>query len=70
MHWSIQNTFFEALKHRRYDKWKLKDITIWQGGQEMDDEAMHALARSIPSVTSFFGHGHLMGEQSEPPAPP
>jgi len=63
----IQRTFFEALQHRRYDKWKLKDITIWQGGQEMDWESMRALARSIPSVMSFFGNGHMMFEPSETP---
>ncbi|KAF8910581.1 hypothetical protein CPB84DRAFT_1764057 [Gymnopilus junonius] len=58
-HGGLGHTFLQELKQRSYANWKLKDISIWQGGQEVDDDTMLALARSIPSLSSFFGTGHM-----------
>jgi hypothetical protein len=32
----------------------LKDLSIWQGGAEVDMDAMRLLGASIPSLESFF----------------
>ncbi|KAF8150080.1 hypothetical protein B0H34DRAFT_666642 [Crassisporium funariophilum] len=53
------DTFVQEMHTRSYTNWKLKDITIWQGGEEVDGDIMLALARSIPSVQSFYGNGHM-----------
>ncbi|KAJ3503470.1 hypothetical protein NLJ89_g8416 [Agrocybe chaxingu] len=66
----IAETFLQDLQGRWYTKWKLKDITIWQGGQEIDEDIMHALARSIPSIDSFFGNGHMHREDPSTSALP
>jgi hypothetical protein len=58
-HGGLGYAFFQDLKQRSYTNWKLKDVSIWQGGQEVDGDTMLALARSIPSVNSFFATGHM-----------
>jgi hypothetical protein len=55
----LQHAFFEDLKGHSYPHWKLQDISIWQGGQEIDHDAMLVFAHNIPSVTSFFLSGHM-----------
>ncbi|KIM39915.1 hypothetical protein M413DRAFT_187510 [Hebeloma cylindrosporum] len=55
----LGHAFFEDLKGRSYPHWKLRDISIWQGGQEIEHDAMLAFARNIPSVTSLFLRGHM-----------
>ncbi|KAH9481255.1 hypothetical protein JR316_0005777 [Psilocybe cubensis] len=48
------------LRGRRYEYWKVEDISIWhlEGHQRMVD-TLYALARSVPSLRSFFGNGHM-----------
>ncbi|KDR76018.1 hypothetical protein GALMADRAFT_247234 [Galerina marginata CBS 339.88] len=55
----LGHAFLQDLNQRSYTNWKLKDISIWQGGSEMDRDTMLALARTIPSVNSFFEQGHM-----------
>ncbi|KAF8905034.1 hypothetical protein CPB84DRAFT_1772236 [Gymnopilus junonius] len=43
-----------------YTNWKLKDISIWRDSNKSDSGIMLALARSIPSINSFFGRGHML----------
>ncbi|KAF9478306.1 hypothetical protein BDN70DRAFT_789897, partial [Pholiota conissans] len=45
--------FTEQLKTRSYDRWKLKDLAVWQSGSEVDLDAMHSLATTIPSLETF-----------------
>ncbi|KAH6913367.1 hypothetical protein BKA70DRAFT_1558715 [Coprinopsis sp. MPI-PUGE-AT-0042] len=47
-----------GMRTRSYPDWKLWDLTIFQGGNELDNDTMHACARSIPSVKSFWGQGY------------
>ncbi|KAH9484101.1 hypothetical protein JR316_0003581 [Psilocybe cubensis] len=55
----IGQNFFHELQQRRYMDWKLKDLSISQGGHDVDRETLEAIANSIPSVSSFFGRGHM-----------
>lgn len=55
---TFQRLFVQELKNRSYVEWKLKDVSLCYGDREVDPETMRALARSIPSVSSFFGRGH------------
>ncbi|PPQ69190.1 hypothetical protein CVT25_006968 [Psilocybe cyanescens] len=50
----------EQLQGQCYEHWKLQDISIWhlEGHQRMVDTLL-ALARSVPSLRSFFGNGHM-----------
>ncbi|EDR10069.1 uncharacterized protein LACBIDRAFT_318019 [Laccaria bicolor S238N-H82] len=54
---SLENLRNE-IQTRRFTEWKIEDLTIWQGGAEIDGDTMKALAKSIPSVNSFWGTGH------------
>ncbi|KDR76123.1 hypothetical protein GALMADRAFT_210803 [Galerina marginata CBS 339.88] len=52
--------FFEALKRRSYADWKLKDLSIRPGyRRKANHNTMLAFGRSIPSLSSFFGDGHM-----------
>ncbi|KAF8972181.1 hypothetical protein BDZ97DRAFT_1016160 [Flammula alnicola] len=51
--------FPQELKQRTYKDWKLRDLSVWQGGAEVGSDVMFALAGSIPSLQSFFEHGHM-----------
>ncbi|KAF8808679.1 hypothetical protein BYT27DRAFT_7188646 [Phlegmacium glaucopus] len=62
---ALIDTFCQDLSKRSYINWKLKDITIWQNGQEADSDTMLAIARSIPSLTSFFSNGHMHLHQGQ-----
>ena len=46
------------MSQRTYANWKLEDLSIWQGGNQLDFEMMHVLGNCIPSLTSFWGQGH------------
>ncbi|KAF6754422.1 hypothetical protein DFP72DRAFT_812560 [Ephemerocybe angulata] len=48
----------EDMKTRKYDTWNLWDLSIWQGGSELDGQTMLAIASSIPSLGSFWENGH------------
>ncbi|PPQ81012.1 hypothetical protein CVT25_014520 [Psilocybe cyanescens] len=55
-------TFLRELQTRSYSDWKLEDLSIMQNKnrtQEVDHDIMLAFARSIPSLFSFFGNGHM-----------
>ncbi|KAH9481253.1 hypothetical protein JR316_0005775 [Psilocybe cubensis] len=54
--------FVNKLGDRCYNGWKLADISLCYGEREVDSRTMRALARSIPSVRSFFGRGHMRFE--------
>jgi hypothetical protein len=54
----FQENFRNEIQTRRFTEWKIEDLTIWQGGAEIDGDTMKALARGIPSVNSFWGTGH------------
>ncbi|KDR76144.1 hypothetical protein GALMADRAFT_462847 [Galerina marginata CBS 339.88] len=54
--------FFGALRDRSYASWRLEDLSIWQlrwGRYKANHDFMMAFPRSIPSLCSFFGNGHM-----------
>ncbi|KAF7327665.1 hypothetical protein MKEN_00345900 [Mycena kentingensis (nom. inval.)] len=56
--------FFSTLRESEACRsWKLHDIGIWQGGQEIPSTAMKELAQCIPAVQSFWGNGHMFGDE-------
>ncbi|KAK0193862.1 hypothetical protein F5146DRAFT_406631 [Armillaria mellea] len=54
-----QQSFDDIVKDLSFPTWKLYDLGIWCGGSVFDGESMRLLARTIPSVGSFWGHGHM-----------
>lgn len=54
-----QQSFDDILKDRSFPSWKLHDLGIWSGGSPFNGESMQLLARTIPSIRSFWGHGHM-----------
>lgn len=53
------------MQTRCFVTWKLRDIDIWQNGSELDNITMHLIAKSIPSVHSFWGTGHMGKENTK-----
>lgn len=60
-----QHDFEEQMQTRCFVTWKLRDIDIWQNGSELDNITMHLIAKSIPSVHSFWGTGHMGKENTK-----
>ncbi|KAJ6576574.1 hypothetical protein DFH09DRAFT_363785 [Mycena vulgaris] len=54
--------FFTGMHTHSFMSWKLRDIGVWQGGSEVPSSTMRLLADCIPSVQSFWGNGHMLGE--------
>ncbi|KAJ7475919.1 hypothetical protein FB451DRAFT_1463052 [Mycena latifolia] len=54
--------FFTKMQTHSFMSWKLRDIGVWQGGSEVPSDTMRLLANCIPSVQSFWGNGHMLGE--------
>ncbi|KAJ7274317.1 hypothetical protein B0H12DRAFT_1176056 [Mycena haematopus] len=54
--------FFAEMQTHSFKSWKLRDIGVWQGGSEVPSSTMRCLADCIPSVRSFWGNGHMVGE--------
>ncbi|KAK0479997.1 hypothetical protein IW261DRAFT_104473 [Armillaria novae-zelandiae] len=54
-----QQPFDDILKDRSFPSWQLHDVGIWCGGSPFNGESMQLLARTIPSIRSFWGHGHM-----------
>jgi hypothetical protein len=46
----IQDLLRNDMKSRRYDNWKLVNLSIWQAGSELDEGTILAILCSIPSV--------------------
>ncbi|KAJ6576571.1 hypothetical protein DFH09DRAFT_1311239 [Mycena vulgaris] len=53
---------FTGMHTHSFMSWKLRDIGVWQGGSEVPSGTMRLLADCIPSVQSFWGNGHMLGE--------
>ncbi|KAF9004076.1 hypothetical protein BDQ17DRAFT_1355494 [Cyathus striatus] len=57
-HTGSMESFIADMEDRKYENWKLYDIGLWQSGNGMNHAGyMTSLARSIPSVKSFWGTG-------------
>jgi hypothetical protein len=52
-------TLEDDLGTRNFNAWKLNDIGLWRAGSPVDTGLMQAFAQHIPSITSFWGHGHM-----------
>ncbi|KAH9481268.1 hypothetical protein JR316_0005790 [Psilocybe cubensis] len=55
-------TFLRELQTRSYPDWKLEDLSVMQNKfrlREVNHDTMMAFSRSIPSLFSFFGNGHI-----------
>ncbi len=50
----------EALAARKYDKWKVEDLSLWQGGAEVSMDAMRRFKVAIPGIDSFFERGNML----------
>ncbi|KAJ7928957.1 hypothetical protein B0H13DRAFT_2652864 [Mycena leptocephala] len=61
-HRAATELFFTEMQTHSYKSWKLRDIGIWQGGAEVPSGTMRHLANCIPSIRSFWGNGHMLGE--------
>jgi len=61
-HRAATELFFTGMQTHSFTSWKLRDIGIWQGGSEVPSNTMRLLANCIPSVRSFWGNGHMLGE--------
>ncbi|KAJ7714966.1 hypothetical protein DFH07DRAFT_369130 [Mycena maculata] len=61
-HRAATEVFFTGMQTHSFAGWKLHDIGVWQGGSEVPSGTMHLLAKCIPSVQSFWGNGHMLGE--------
>ncbi|KAF7336687.1 hypothetical protein MVEN_02103700 [Mycena venus] len=55
--------FFTGMQTHSFKSWKLRDIGVWQGGSEVPSSTMRLLANCFPSVRSFWGNGHMLGER-------
>ncbi|KAJ6513172.1 hypothetical protein C8R45DRAFT_962693 [Mycena sanguinolenta] len=54
--------FFAEMQTHSFVSWRLRDIGVWQGGSEIPSGIMKLLATCIPSVQSFWGNGHMLGD--------
>ncbi|KAJ7707625.1 hypothetical protein B0H17DRAFT_1033298 [Mycena rosella] len=61
-HRAATELFFTGMQTHSFMSWKLRDIGVWQGGSEVPSGTMRLLAYCIPSVQSFWGNGHMLGE--------
>ncbi|KAJ6494899.1 hypothetical protein C8R47DRAFT_1117742 [Mycena vitilis] len=61
-HRAATEVFFTGMQTHSFMSWRLRDIGVWQGGSEVPSGTMHLLAKCIPSVQSFWGNGHMLGE--------
>ncbi|KAJ7455376.1 hypothetical protein B0H11DRAFT_2067855 [Mycena galericulata] len=61
-HRAATELFFTGMQTHSFKSWKLHDIGVWQGGSEVPSGTMRLLAKCIPSVRSFWGNGHMLGE--------
>ncbi|KAJ7126908.1 hypothetical protein C8R44DRAFT_779865 [Mycena epipterygia] len=61
-HRAATELFFTGMHTHSFGSWTLRDIGVWQGGQEVPSSTMRLLANCIPSVQSFWGNGHMLGE--------
>jgi hypothetical protein len=52
-------TLEDDLGKRNFNAWTLIDIGVWRAGSPVDTGLMQAFARHIPSITSYWGHGHV-----------
>lgn len=54
-----QESFEDMLRGRKFDRWTLWNIGVWRSGSTLDGQSMLTIARSIPSVGSFWNKGHM-----------
>ena len=57
-HFDFQWDFKQELGRRRYDKWKLADLSLFLGRVEVRMEGMSRFKTAIPGIESFFGRGY------------
>ncbi|KAJ7227271.1 hypothetical protein GGX14DRAFT_629141 [Mycena pura] len=62
-HHAATKLFFAGMENRSFKSWKLYDIGVWQGGSEVLPGTMRLLADCIPSIQSFWGNGHMLGDR-------
>ncbi|KAJ7030427.1 hypothetical protein C8F04DRAFT_1113613 [Mycena alexandri] len=54
---------FAEMQTHSFASWKLRDIGVWQGGSEVPSSTMCLLAKCLPAVRTFWGNGHMLGEE-------
>ncbi|KJA20597.1 hypothetical protein HYPSUDRAFT_43107 [Hypholoma sublateritium FD-334 SS-4] len=55
----LRSELLEALVARQY-KWKVEDLSLWQGGAEVSVDVMRRFSAAIPGIESFFERGHKL----------
>lgn len=49
-----------ALAETKYDKWKVKDLSLWKGTTEVHMDVMRKFSAAIPGIESFFERGNKL----------